>query len=319
MRGAAGQSSRSCAVGCVNFFTVHLFYSCGKIEILKTWCHQYRNTKDKYIDALIDQIGRMYGLVATAWRLTRCRKNAKSAVRIWLEARYDYEQAAPTLESRAYRTASASMWRYEELLPHVVFGVGGHDGRRVDAAAPGGSVGARIGARASLHQRRAPIAPPAVSKIARARWSFPICARTASRSACWPPPGNKAAAYAAFCARAGIRLWIFLTSTVPSEKLRELALYGAEVVKIAGTYDQAKKVASDFAARRNLYLDAGAQNIIGREAFKTVAFEIAEQLARLEPTGRGAGARRIGMSRRSAAALARWACGRALRNCSRWV
>ena len=27
-----------------------------------------------------------------------------------------------------------------------------------------------------------------------------------------------------------------LTSTVPSEKLRELALYGAEVVKIAGTY-----------------------------------------------------------------------------------
>ncbi len=103
--------------------------------------------------------------------------------------------------------------------------------------------------------------------------------------------GNKAAAYAAFCARAGIRLWIFLTSTVPAEKLRELALYGAEVVKIAGTYDQAKQVASDFAARRKLYLDAGAQNLNGREAFKTVAFEIAEQLAQLEPSRRWALAR----------------------------
>jgi threonine synthase len=99
--------------------------------------------------------------------------------------------------------------------------------------------------------------------------------------------GNKAAAYAAFCARAGIRLWIFLTSTVPAEKLRELALYGAEVVKITGTYDQAKNVSQDFAARRNLYYDPGAQSIPGREAFKTVAFEIAEQLARLVPTESG--------------------------------
>jgi threonine synthase len=99
--------------------------------------------------------------------------------------------------------------------------------------------------------------------------------------------GNKAAAYAAFCARAGIRLWIFLTSTVPAEKLRELALYGAEVVKITGTYDQAKKVAMDFAARRNLYFDTGAESIPGREGFKTVAFEIAEQLARYKPLPNG--------------------------------
>ncbi|MBN2305712.1 MAG: pyridoxal-phosphate dependent enzyme, partial [Anaerolineae bacterium] len=98
---------------------------------------------------------------------------------------------------------------------------------------------------------------------------------------------NKAAAYAAFCARAGIRLWIFLTSTVPSEKLRELALYGAEVVKITGTYDQAKKVGQDFASRRNLYFDGGAHSIPGREAFKTIAFEIAEQLARRDPAPEG--------------------------------
>ncbi|MBN1889391.1 MAG: pyridoxal-phosphate dependent enzyme [Thermoflexales bacterium] len=90
--------------------------------------------------------------------------------------------------------------------------------------------------------------------------------------------GNAAAAYAAFCARAGIKLWVFLTSSVPAEKMRELALYGAEVVKITGTYDQAKQVAADFAARRGIHLDGGAKAIPCKESMKTLAFEIAEQL-----------------------------------------
>ncbi len=90
--------------------------------------------------------------------------------------------------------------------------------------------------------------------------------------------GNAAAAYAAFCARAGIKLWVFLTSSVPAEKMRELALYGAEVIKITGTYDQAKKIASDFASRRDLYCVQGAKAIPDKESMKTVAYEIVEQL-----------------------------------------
>lgn len=90
--------------------------------------------------------------------------------------------------------------------------------------------------------------------------------------------GNAAAAYAAFCARAGIKLWVFLTSMVPAEKMRELALYGAEVIKITGTYDQAKKVAADFAARRGIYMDHGAKSIPDLEVMKTISFEIVEQL-----------------------------------------
>ncbi|MGB0388725.1 MAG: pyridoxal-phosphate dependent enzyme [Ardenticatenaceae bacterium] len=90
--------------------------------------------------------------------------------------------------------------------------------------------------------------------------------------------GNAAAAYAAFCARADIKLWVFLTSSVPAEKMRELALYGAEVIKITGTYDQAKKIAADFAKRRGIQADRGAKAIPGKESMKTMAFEIAEQL-----------------------------------------
>ncbi|MBW8012127.1 MAG: threonine synthase [Chloroflexi bacterium] len=90
--------------------------------------------------------------------------------------------------------------------------------------------------------------------------------------------GNAAAAYAAYCARAGIKLWVFLTSSVPAEKMRELGLYGAEVVKITGTYDQAKKLAADFAADRGVFCDNGAKSIPNKEGMKTIAFEISEQL-----------------------------------------
>jgi threonine synthase len=68
---------------------------------------------------------------------------------------------------------------------------------------------------------------------------------------------------------------------VPSEKMREVALYGSEVVKVTATYDQTKKVAAAFAARKGIFRDRGIRGISAREAMKTVAFEIAEQLPAL--------------------------------------
>ncbi|RIK24047.1 MAG: hypothetical protein DCC54_14125 [Anaerolineae bacterium] len=90
--------------------------------------------------------------------------------------------------------------------------------------------------------------------------------------------GNAAVAYAAACARAGIKLWVFMTSLVPQEKLREAALFGAEVIRVSGNYDQTKQIAAQFAQRRNLLLDRGASSIPAKEAMKTIAYEIVEQL-----------------------------------------
>ena len=91
--------------------------------------------------------------------------------------------------------------------------------------------------------------------------------------------GNAAVAYAAACARAGIKLWVFMTSLVPQEKLREAALFGAEVIRVSGNYDQTKQIASQFAQRRNLLLDRGATSIPARESMKTIAYEMVEQLS----------------------------------------
>jgi threonine synthase len=90
--------------------------------------------------------------------------------------------------------------------------------------------------------------------------------------------GNVAISYSAYSALAGIKLWAFLTSTVPADKMREVALYGSEVVKVTGTYDQTKQVAADFAVRKGLHLDLGIKSFAAKESMKTVAFEMAEQL-----------------------------------------
>lgn len=90
--------------------------------------------------------------------------------------------------------------------------------------------------------------------------------------------GNVAIAYSAYAVRAGIKVWAFLTSLVPAEKMREVAIYGTQVVKVTGSYDQAKQVAAEFARQRGLYLELGARSIPSVEAMKTIAFEISEQL-----------------------------------------
>ncbi len=95
--------------------------------------------------------------------------------------------------------------------------------------------------------------------------------------------GNVAIAYAAYCARAGIKLHAFLTSMVPADKMREVALYGAQVIKLATTYDDSKVLAQQFADQRGMYYDRGLRSIPSLESMKTIAFELAEQLGALAP------------------------------------
>jgi threonine synthase len=90
--------------------------------------------------------------------------------------------------------------------------------------------------------------------------------------------GNVAISYSAYAARAGIKLWAFVTSLVPAVKMREIALYGSQVVKVTGSYDQVKQIAAEFAQQRGLYHDMGTRTITSIEGMKTIAYEVAEQL-----------------------------------------
>ncbi len=202
----------------------------------------------------------------------------------WLDALYDTSALSEDWpELLAQRPAN--LWRYWELLPFpedFEFVSMGGEGWTPLARAKGLERELKFGAEAG-HQGQIWIKderrePTGSFKDRQAAFTTSTLKAQGTKELVLASTGNAAAAYAAYCARAGIKFWVFLPSSVPAEKMRELALYGAEVVKITGTYDQAKQVAADFASRRGLYKDMGAQSITGKESMKTIALEIVEQL-----------------------------------------
>src|SRR5512138_2254959 len=208
----------------------------------------------------------------------------------WREAEYDLESISKGLASQLPGRIF-DLWRYRELLPvrsphpAIMLGEGGTP--LIQAVNLGMMLGCpnifikdeRQGPTTSFKDRQAAVT---IAALKEAGITEMVAAST----------GNVAISYSAYCARAGIKLWAFVTSLVPAVKMREIAIYGSQVIKVTGSYDQAKQVAAEFARQRNLYLDTGARTITSIEAMKTIAFEIAEQLTGLQgpvPQNNGGG------------------------------
>jgi threonine synthase len=194
-----------------------------------------------------------------------------------LEARYELGKINVKEWLRAIKQRPEGLWRYAEVLPIydlnniVSLGEGGTP--LIKSRALASMLGLkhlyikdeRQGPTASFKDRQATVA---ISALKEMGVDSVVVAST----------GNVAIAYAAYSARAGIKLWAFFPSLTPGEKMREAALYGAEVIKITGTYDQTKELAARFAKRQGVFLDRGIKSVAAIEAMKTMAYEIAEQL-----------------------------------------
>lgn len=200
----------------------------------------------------------------------------------WLDPVYDLSQAAVTWQNELlYR--DHSIWRYWELLPLrskkniVSMGEGWTPLLRVE------NLGAMLGHR-HLFIKDERQGPTASFKDRQASLAISAINESDIKELVVASTGNVAISYSAYCAKSGIKLWAFLDSNVPHEKMREVTLYGTEVIKVSSTYDVTKQIAAKFAAHRNLFLDRGIRSLTAREAMKTMAFEMAEQLGRLECT-----------------------------------
>lgn len=196
-----------------------------------------------------------------------------------LEARYELNKINVDEWLTAIRGRPEGLWRYREVLPLynpdniVSMGEGGTP--LIKSHALAAALGLkhlyikdeRQGPTASFKDRQATVA---ISALREMGVDSVVVAST----------GNVAIAYAAYGARAGIKVWAFFPSLTPGEKMREAALFGAEVIKITGTYDQTKEFAARFAKSKGLFLDRGIKSVAAIEAMKTIAYEIAEQLGR---------------------------------------
>jgi threonine synthase len=193
-----------------------------------------------------------------------------------MDVRYDY----PLLEKQLPGLLAArpfTMWRYWELLPL-------RDPANVLTMGEGGTpllyaknLGMMLG-RPNILIKDERQGPTGSFKDRQASLAISCMKEQGITEAVVASTGNVAISYSAYSALAGIKLWTFLTSSVPADKMREVALYGSEVIKVTGTYDQTKDVAADFAEHKGLHLDRGLKSFAAKESMKTVAFEIAEQL-----------------------------------------
>ena len=201
-----------------------------------------------------------------------------------LEVAYDYDalrsaiaQGTFTRERIAQRPPN--MWRYAELLPLPK----GYEPRFPVGFTPlfqAPHLAARLGARAeNLYIKNDAVCLPTLSfkdrvvavALSQARefgFDTVSCSST----------GNLANAVAAHAAREGFKAWIFIPSDLEPAKVIGTQVFGAKVVRIAGSYDQVNRLCSQIADERNW----GFVNVNLRpyysEGSKTVGFEIAEQL-----------------------------------------
>jgi threonine synthase len=192
-----------------------------------------------------------------------------------LEVSYDYNAIHLTREQIAQRPSN--MWRYAELLPlpanyHSTLPVG----FTPLVSAP--QLAKRLGAHRLCIKNDAVCFPTLSFKdrvvavaLANAR-SFGFDTVACSST------GNLANAVAAQAARETFKAVIFVPADLEPAKILGTQVFGAKLVRIAGSYDQVNRLCSQIADERNW----GFVNVNLRpyyaEGSKTVGYEIAEQL-----------------------------------------
>lgn len=170
-----------------------------------------------------------------------------------------------------------SVWRYRKLLSNI-------DPKNIISLGEGWTplihakrLGKQLGLK-SLYIKDERQGPTASFKDRQASLAISFLRNQGINEYALASTGNAGIAYSAYAARAEIQMYVFLPSSVPDEKVREMALYGSKVFKVEGTYDETKKVASKFANRRGITFDQTIKELAGSDSMKTIAFELFEQL-----------------------------------------
>jgi len=187
-----------------------------------------------------------------------------------------------------FSNTEMSLWRYLPLLPVTDPG-----GRGTPLRAAGGTPvfnPARLADKVGLHslwvkdESRNPTASfkdrASAILVARAREIGARVVVTAST-------GNAGAALAGMAAAVGQKAVIFAPRTAPSAKVAQLLVYGARVILVDGTYDDAFDLTIQAADEFGWYCRNTGYNPFTAEGKKTAALEIWEWMRGSKPDMRG--------------------------------
>lgn len=197
-----------------------------------------------------------------------------------LDVTYDYDSIE--LEKEDFENRPRSIWRYHELLPVkkpesvVDLGAGYTPLRRCR------NLGKQLGLK-NLYVKNDAVNPTfsfkdrpasvAVSKAIEFEDKVVGCAST----------GNLAAAVAAHAGTAGLPCYVFAPRDIEVNKIAQVAAYGAKIVAVRGTYDDANRLAilaSETYGWNFVNINTRPYYV---EGSKTIAFEVCEQLGWRKP------------------------------------
>ncbi len=220
---------------------------------------------------------------------TVCKKCGKP-----LFARYDLERAKETLNKRELVGRVSSMWRYREILPVrrseniVTLGEGWTPlttTRRL-----GESLGLK-----NLLVKDEGIIPTGSFKARGLSAAISKAKELGVKRVALPSAGNAAGAVAAYGARAGLEVYVFMPEDAPKVNAVESYVVGGKVVLVKGLISDAGKLVKDGAQEMGWFNVATLGEPYRVEGKKTMGLEVAEQLdwelpdVIIYPTGGGTG------------------------------
>ncbi len=188
----------------------------------------------------------------------------------------EYELGSLTIARTSFESRVKSIWRYSELLPildksHCIeLGVGLTP--LVRASNLGNSIGS-----SKLYLKNDTLNPTLSFKDRPAEVAVSKALEFGDRVVSCVSTGNLAAAVAAHAAKARLEAYVLAPFDIEPEKISQILAYGAKVISVSGTYDDANRLAT----LASYELGWNVVNVTSRpyyvEGSKTIAFELCEQ------------------------------------------
>ena len=196
-----------------------------------------------------------------------------------LQVTYDYDKVRAALDlQRPFHHQRADIFRYLPLLPVTDLSL-----------APSLRVGAtplfparRLGRSVGLEDLWLKDEGPNPSASFKDRASAVAVTRARELGAevvAGASTGNAGSSMACMAARVGVPCVIFVPAAAPQAKIAQLLIFGARVLAVRGTYDQAFDLCFEVCKKRGWFNRNTGYNPYTREGKKTCSFEFCEQFA----------------------------------------
>ncbi len=193
-----------------------------------------------------------------------------------LEVAYDYEKIRRRATKERIAAGPASLWRYADFLP-----VNGKPAVDLQAGYTPLVSAPRLAAELGLkklwvkndtanptHSFKDRVVTVALTRALEMGFGVVACAST----------GNLANSVAAHAAASGTEAFVFVPADLEIQKIIATAIYGINVVKVRGNYDDVNRLCTEITSDKNwAFVNVNVRPYYA-EGSKTLAFETAEQL-----------------------------------------